>query len=224
MPELVENAETIPSARSTAGLIVGGAATALVLIAAGVAVCYMTVPKRNAELSHFDALLVLGTPADDDGKPSYSGKWLVDEAVREYRSGRAEHIILTGGPVVNRFAEAHVLAEYAAGLGVPRETLIEDDVSRDTLQNVLQCERLMSARGWRSVEVIGTVEHLPRTAVLMERTDLLWSTHAVPTPGRSTKDIVRHTAMESIATAVVRVFGVWTVPLLHRLRLALREG
>jgi uncharacterized SAM-binding protein YcdF (DUF218 family) len=204
------------------GMLLAG--LVLVVVVAGIVVCYRTVPARNTELTRFDALLVLGTPADDDGRPSYSGKWLVDEAVRELGAGRAERIILTGGPVRNKYAEARVLADYAAGLGVPRDALIEDDQSRNTLENVTECARIMRAHGWQSVEVIGTKEHLPRAAVLMEKTGLLWSTHAAVTPDRSTKDIVRHTVMEAVATTGVRVFGVWTVPWLHRLRMALREG
>ena len=204
--------------------LLAGAAAGLGILVAGIAACYITVPKRNAELTHFDALLVLGTPADEDGRPSYSGKWLVDEAAREYRAGRAGHIILTGGPVVNRYAEARVLAGYAKQIGVPGSALVEDDASRDTLQNVFFASRLMKAQGWRSVEVIGTKEHLPRAALLLGHTDLLWSTHAVPTPDRSLKDVVRHTVMEAIATAAVRVFGLRTVPWLHRMRLKMRLG
>ena len=200
----------------------GFAAAILALLAVLPPVCYLTAAENNTDAGHFDAILVLGTPADADGGVSYSGKWLVDEAAREYRAGRAAHIILSGGAVANRYREAEVLARYASRIGLPDAAIVEENQSRDTLENIQNSVALMQQHGWRTMEVIGLKEHLPRAGVLLEHTSMEWATRAAATPDRSTEDIAIHTVEEAFATAVLRIFGLWTVPALHRLKVALR--
>jgi vancomycin permeability regulator SanA len=201
------------------------AAFTSVLLLAGigtVVACYRSVPLQNTELTHFDTLLVLGSPANDDGTPSYSQRWLVEEAARQLQAGVAGHVILSGGAVANRYPEAEIMGGYARALGISSDLISEDARSQNTLQNVLYCRAIMQAHGWRSVEVIGLAEHLPRTAVLLQQTNLLWRMRAAATPGRSASDRRRHTITEAVATTILRLFGLHTVPVLHWLRLKLQ--
>ena len=70
----------------------------LLMVWAGVvAGSYLTIPLRNTDASHFDTLIVLGMPADEQGRIKPEPRERVMEAVREYRAGRAGHMIMTGG-------------------------------------------------------------------------------------------------------------------------------
>ena len=63
---------------------------ALLVLAVGliaVVAAYLTVPNHTTEASHFDTLIVLGCPADPDGKVSSEERERVTEAVREFRAG-----------------------------------------------------------------------------------------------------------------------------------------
>jgi hypothetical protein len=61
---------------------------ALVLIAiAVVAFVYRTIPTRNTDLTHFDTIIVLGTPANPDGTPSPEQRERTLEGVREFKAG-----------------------------------------------------------------------------------------------------------------------------------------
>jgi uncharacterized SAM-binding protein YcdF (DUF218 family) len=191
----------------------------LLAIAIFVVLSYYLAPSSNTALQHFDVILVLGAPADDDGGIGIEQKWRMDEAIREFRSGRADHMIVSGAAVFNRFVEANVMARYAAQNGVPAQAIIEESASNNTVENILNSQAIMEARGWRSVEVVSSPEHLARTAILLQRTHLLWRTHAAPTPGRGAYDIARHTVAEALATAAIRVFGMRIEPLLHRLKI-----
>ena len=54
----------------------------LALIGGGVA-ARLLVPTSNTSLTHFDAIIVLGTPADSDGNPTPTQLDRVTEGVRE---------------------------------------------------------------------------------------------------------------------------------------------
>jgi hypothetical protein len=71
---------------------------------------YRTIPTHNTNLTHFDAIIVLGTPANLDGTPTPEQRERTLEGVREFKAGVTPSIILTGGPAHNQFIEAHVMA------------------------------------------------------------------------------------------------------------------
>ncbi len=106
---------------------------------AAVVVTYRTVPTHNTEATHFDTLIVLGCPADPDGKASPEERERVLAAVREFRAGRAGHIIVSGGAVHNRWNEAEAMAGIARGAGVPAEdVLIEPTGAEHDREHLLQ--------------------------------------------------------------------------------------
>ncbi len=180
---------------------------------------YRDVPDRNNDDPQVDALLVLGSPAELDGSVTPMQCWRVNEAVREFEAHRAGHIVLSGGAAANAFVEAHTMAQYAQAHGVPPEALIEEDQAHTTLENIRNSERILDAHGWRRVEVISSAEHLPRAALLLEHTHLLWHTHPAPTPGRSRVQAMGAFGEEAVGTAAMRLFGPRIEPVLHGLAL-----
>ena len=145
-----------------------------------------TVPDHNASETHFDTLIVLGTPARPDGSPSPELRERIDEGVREYRAGVAPHLIMTGGAAHNHFVEGQVMADYAAQQGVPRSAIVVEGQAKDTIQNIWYSRGIMQANGWHSAEVISSPYHLPRTALILEHyTGPLafdWRTHPAHWP------------------------------------------
>jgi len=146
-------------------------------------------PLANTNRQNFDAILVLGTPADSDGNPSPELLDRVTEGVHEYQRGVAPRIIVTGGAAHNRFTEARVMARVAQAQGVPAAQIIEEPQALDTIQNACYSSHILASHGWHSVEVITSSYHLPRAAMIVSRLSsrrLEWRTHAAPaslTPG-----------------------------------------
>ena len=99
-------------AKTLRKLLVIVIALILLAIVAGVVV-YETIPSSNTALTHFDTIIVLGTPAEPDGTPSPEQRERTLEGVREYKAGIAPTLIFTGGPAHNQFVEAHVMAILA---------------------------------------------------------------------------------------------------------------
>jgi uncharacterized SAM-binding protein YcdF (DUF218 family) len=158
-----------------------GASILLVLIVFAWAILARAfAPLSNTSLSRFDAIIVLGYPADRDGNPTPTELARVTEAVHEYERGVAPKVIFTGAAVANQYVEAQVMAHAAEAQGVPASSVVVEPNARDTIQNACYSVRLMKEHGWRSAEVISNVWHLKRAALIFSHTPIEWSMHAAP--------------------------------------------
>jgi uncharacterized SAM-binding protein YcdF (DUF218 family) len=183
----------------------------LSLCVLAVVVTYTTVPRGNTDRQHFDTLIMLGFPAAADGKPSPEQRERVMEAVREFKSGRASHLIVTGGAAHNRWTEAMIEAELAREAGVPADAVLVEGRSTNTIENVWYAWQIMQAHGWTSAEVVSSPSHLPRASLILEhyeRLGLKWRVHAAPWPPEySEAEIAAHSIKEATGTTVLRWFG-----------------
>jgi uncharacterized SAM-binding protein YcdF (DUF218 family) len=170
-------------------------------------------PKSNTDLSRFDVLIVLGSPADADGNPTPTELERVTEAVHEYERGVAPRMIFTGGAAHNRFVEARVMARTAEAQGIPEPVVFVEPESRDTIENACDSVRMMRSYGWRSAEVISSPSHLPRAGMIFSRLPVEWRVHAAPElePARAGAETVA-TLMEILKT--VR-YLVWSRQMEH---------
>jgi len=162
------------------GVAVMAAITVVSILLAWAAVARLLAPASNTGLTRFDAIVVLGYPADKDGNPSPEQLARVTAAVHEYERGVAARVIVSGGAAGNRFVEARVMARTAEAQGIPSSAIFEETEARDTIQNACYSVRIMKAHGWRSAEVVSSASHLPRAGMIFSRLPLEWRTHAAP--------------------------------------------
>ena len=160
-----------------------GAAALVALLFAWAVLARPLAPSGNTTRSSFDAIIVLGAPADADGNPTPTQLARVTEAVREYERGVAPRLILTGGAAHNRFVEAEVMARTAEAQGIPVSAIVVEPEAQDTIQNACFADRIMQAHGWSSAEIISSASHLPRAGLIFSRLPLEWHTHAAPPAG-----------------------------------------
>jgi uncharacterized SAM-binding protein YcdF (DUF218 family) len=180
----------------------------LVITIAATVIDYRTIPTHNTNLTHFDTIIVLGTPANLDGTPSPEQRERTLEGVREFKAGIAPHLILTGGPAHNQFVEAHVMATLALAQGVPPAAVIEEDQAQNTIQNIFYSQRIMASHQWTSAEVISSPSHLPRTALILEHYPLVWRTEAAPWPSEySFWQRAAHFCVEAQYCLKLKIFG-----------------
>jgi uncharacterized SAM-binding protein YcdF (DUF218 family) len=143
---------------------------------------YFTIPESNTSLGHFDAIIVLGAPANPDGSPGPEQRERVLEGAREYKMARAPHIIMTGGAAHNRYVESEVMADVARAAGVPSSAIFEDTKSKNTIQNAFYAVQIMRAHAWRSAEIVSSASHLPRASLIFSQFPIKWRMHASPWP------------------------------------------
>jgi uncharacterized SAM-binding protein YcdF (DUF218 family) len=160
-------------------LILFACLTVASLLAWG-AIARYTAPTSNTSLTRFDAIIVLGSPADRDGNPTPLQLSRVNEAVREYERGVAPRLIFTGGPTRERIVEAEVMARTAHAEGIPDSAIFVEGQALDTIQNACYSVRIMRKNRWHSAEVVSTASHLPRSGLIFSRTPIEWRTHAAP--------------------------------------------
>ena len=168
-------------------------------------------PLSNTSLTRFDAIIVLGDPADRDGNPTPTELARVTEAVHEYERGAAPRVIFTGGAVGNRFVEAQVMAHAAEAQGIPQSAVLVEPQARDTIQNACYSIRLMNQHGWRSAEVVSNSWHLKRSALIFSRTPIEWSMHAAPS--LEPESGIQDAGWEFIETVKTVRYLVWTRPM-----------
>ncbi len=167
-------------------------------------------PKANTSRPTFDAILILGTPADADGNPTPEMQDRVREGVREYERGVAPRLIVTGGAAHNRFVEAEVMSHLAQAQGVPSSVIFEERRAQDTIQNACYSAQILKAHGWHSVEVVSSASHLPRAAMIFSGFPLEWRMHAAA--GTQTPAWYRNASIvaEVLKTARYLVWARWT--------------
>jgi len=189
--------------------------TLFILAIVGAVFFYRSIPTHNTNLTHFDAIIVLGTPANSDGTPSPEQRERTLEGVREFKAGVAPHLILTGGPAHNKFVEAHVMAELAVAQGVPPSAVIEEDQAQNTVQNIFYSSRIMAEHQWTSAEVVSSPSHLPRTALILEHFPIAWRTDAAPwPPNYGLWERAAHFGVETQYCVKLRMYGFPRTPFL----------
>ncbi|HUN86354.1 MAG TPA: YdcF family protein [Terracidiphilus sp.] len=164
----------------------------------------------NTHLNRFDAIIVLGTPADSDGNPTPRELARVTEAVQEYERNVAPRIIFTGGAAHNQFVEAEVMARAAEAQGIPDSAIFKETESKNTIQNACFATRMMKAHGWRSAEVISSAVHLPRASMIFTGMTIEFRAHAAPPLAQASADgTMEATGLEILKTVHFLVYGRW---------------
>lgn len=190
--------------RSAAG------AVALVLILVVWAVLARKLaPTANTGRDRFDAIIVLGSPADADGNPTPEELARVTEGVREYERGIAPRLILTGGATRYGFVEADVMARAAAAQGIPPSAILVETKAKDTIQNACYSERIMQAHGWHSAEIVSSASHLPRAGMIFSRLPLAWRVHAAAPLQPDGADSVAQPVLEILKTMRYLIYANW---------------
>jgi uncharacterized SAM-binding protein YcdF (DUF218 family) len=172
----------------------------------------LLAPASNTSLTRFDAIIVLGYPADRDGNPSPEMLARVTEGVHEYERGVAPRLILSGAAAHNQFVEARVMAATAHAQGIPNSAIFEEPQAQDTIQNACYAARIMKEHGWRSAEVVSSASHLPRAGIIFSELPLEWRTHAaLPLEPESALDPAAYPwAVASVETLKTIRYLVWS--------------
>jgi len=176
---------------------------------------YITLPTHNTAATHFDTIVVLGTPSRLDGTPSAEQRERVLEGIREYKAGVAPRLLMTGGPAHNRFVEADTMAQLAAAQGVPASAIYEDRQAQDTIQNIYYSAQVMHQHGWFSAEIVSSPHRLGRTGLILNTFNLTqpelsidWRTHPAdwPTEYHPTHELFLYTD-EALRCLYLRIHG-----------------
>ncbi|MEP6990160.1 MAG: YdcF family protein [bacterium] len=122
-----------------------------------------------------DAIVVLGRGVDAENRLPRLAQQRVERAAELFAWETAPRIIFSGRcslmtEVIPAVTEAHAMADYAVTLGLPREALIVEEESRDTIGNAyFVLRRFLEPNDWTSIRVVTSDFHIQRTAWVFQK-------------------------------------------------------
>ncbi len=122
-----------------------------------------------------DALVVLGRGVDADGTLPRLAEQRVERAVELFSWDVAPRIIFSGrcSLMTDRIpqrTEAGAMADYARALGLPRDALLVEEESRDTIGNAyFVMRRFLEPNEWTSIRVVTSDFHIQRTSWVFQK-------------------------------------------------------
>jgi uncharacterized SAM-binding protein YcdF (DUF218 family) len=142
----------------------------------------VTATMAKDERDRADAIVVLGA-AQYNGAPSPVYKARLDHALELWRSGAAPLMVFTGGRGVpgERFSEGGAGRRWAIDHGVPADSILIEESSRSTYENLRGVRRLLAPRGMRRIILVSDPFHMFRAVEQAEDVGLA----AQPSPTRS---------------------------------------
>lgn len=146
----------------------------------------------DRELPHADAIVVLGGATwygwleRDRVDPWEMRSSRLAAGARAWLSGRAPIVILSGGRGGRDGSEAARMKPAIERLGVPASALVLEEQSWNTEDNARNTARLARQRGVKHILLVTSSLHMPRAALLFERTGLEVS--PVPVPERADRE------------------------------------
>ena len=116
-----------------------------------------------------DAVLVLGGGIDGDGVLGFSSRRRVWAAVSLLETGKARHLIFSGGPDWRQpeSSAAALMRAHAVALGAPPDALLAEVLSKSTFQNIRFGFALAEREGFSEVALLTDAFHLERTRWLV---------------------------------------------------------
>lgn len=129
-------------------------------------VCWRETHIPAAE--NYDAIVVLGAQVMPDGTPSVQLQGRLDLAFSAWEKQNCP-IVVCGAQGNNEPApEGMIMKEYLLTLGVPEESILVDDSSFNTRQNIRQASALLENTGAKVVLIVTSDYHLPRAMALAQ--------------------------------------------------------
>lgn len=135
----------------------------LIIISLAVLAHFFPYPPKMGN-QHFDAILVLGCPAEKEGSVSKPMKERVDKAIELYQMHYADKIIFSGSHVKNEYIEAEVMYHYAAQT-IDSSHLLMETQARNTYENF----KYASSFPYQKILVVTSPSHVRRAALFARK-------------------------------------------------------
>jgi vancomycin permeability regulator SanA len=126
------------------------------------------------------AAVVFGAGLRRDGSPTAILRDRVETAVRLYKDGKVQKILMSGDNRFLEYNEPGSMKEYAISLGVPEQDIVLDYAGRRTYDS---CYRAKAIFGLESALLVTQEFHLPRA--IYTCTNLGMDVNGIPATGRS---------------------------------------
>ena len=164
------------------------------------------------EIPAADVIVVLGggTEPAANPRPSVEVNGAGDRvlyAASLYKSGIADHILLSGGNISwlneGSTTPAEDMASILTSIGVPKEALWLETESQNTYENALFSKDILAENEIDRILLVTSALHMPRSVALFEKQGL--EVIAVPVDFTITEEESPHTRSDALLTKIIDV-------------------
>lgn len=143
--------------------------------------------SRVYENKKCDVAIVLGAAASDNGV-SEVYKQRLNHVAELYQKGDVNKIIVTGGKGKgNRFTDAYMAKQYLESMRITTDSILEEDKSRITQENLENAKKIMDENGYKSALIVSDPLHMERAMLLAN--DLEINAFSSPTQSSAYKSM-----------------------------------
>jgi len=122
--------------------------------------------------NNFEAIVVLGY-GQKEKQIDEILKNRLEKALEIFQENKEAKIILSGGKVLSKdFSEAEIMAEFLKERGVPETSIILEDKSRNTFENLINLKEIIKEKGFQKVALITSDYHLKRVEMIAKNINL----------------------------------------------------
>lgn len=132
-----------------------------------------------------DVLIVLGADQLGDGSLGVVSYWRALYAVRAWRAGGIQTIVVSGGRLgePGQMSIAQAMADFMVGLGLPRDTIFREEKSTSTRENAIMTAKMID--GWPGTRVLLTSDiHMRRARAAFARAGVETIPAPIPDVGK----------------------------------------
>lgn len=129
----------------------------------------VTIPFKTPPIDprNLDFVLVLGNALDANAAPSPELLGRLEIALQFWQANPFLRIVTSGGGETKGLTEAQVMRDWLVTAGVHTSSVIMENKSRDTVENMVLSVPLLVANGARSICLITGEAHMPRSFLLL---------------------------------------------------------
>lgn len=111
-----------------------------------------------------DCIIVLGCKVKG-AQPSPFLKGRLDEGIRLFKEGYGRYIIVSGGQGPGEdITEAEAMRRYLVEKGIAQDSIILEDRSKSTIENLKNSKVIMEEKGLRNAVIVSNKFHLKRAS------------------------------------------------------------
>lgn len=168
-----------------------------------------------ASRAEADIIIVLGAQIRGDGQPGPAIERRMDVALALYRTGEAPRLLLSGGGT-GAIPEAEIMRRMAQATGVPESDLLLETRSASTVENAIECARMLAADPPAAVLLVTDSPHAVRARILFRMAGLPVRRVATAPVGLTTMIPMVVTETIKLPISVVRMMGRKNAPGMSR--------
>jgi len=135
--------------------------------------------RMSAAPTKADAIVVFAGGVGENGKAGGGAQERLNEAVSLYRAGYAKYLVLSSGYVYS-FNEAEQMRDLAVAQGVPAGSIVLEQRSTNTYENVRFVDDILDDHRWRSILLVSSPYHMRRATMVWHK--LAPDVSVTPTP------------------------------------------